>query len=98
MGQYIPFAQTLEERRATGDPRPSVEERYQSLSHYLVQVVHALNRMVQQRLLLCEDYDAELQRLIALGEAAGLHDSPGERAPSPAQQSCDARPGDGEDE
>jgi len=98
MGQYIPFAQTLEERRATGDPRPSVEERYQSLSHYVVQVVHALNRMVQQRLLLCEDYDAELQRLIALGEAAGLHDSPGERAPSPAQQSCDARPGDGEDE
>ena len=87
MGQYIPFAQTVDERRASGDPRPSVEERYDSLSDYTRKVTHALNRMVRQRLFLCEDFDHELQRLIAAGEAAGLHDSPGGGEGSPS--SCD---------
>jgi alpha/beta hydrolase family protein len=90
-GQYIPFARTLAERIASGDPRPSVEERYQSLSHYVREVTHALNRIVRQRLLLCEDFDAELERLIAAGVAAGLHDSPGDREPSPTPPSCDTR-------
>ncbi len=90
-GQYIPFAQTLEERIASGDPRPSVEERYRSLSHYVREVTHALNRMVRQRLLLCEDFDSELQRLIAAGVAAGLQDSPSGREPSPLPPSCDTR-------
>jgi hypothetical protein len=96
-GQYIPFAQTLEERIASGDPRPSVEERYQSLNHYVREVTHALNRMVRQRLLLCEDFDSELARLIAAGVAAGLHDSPNGREPSRNPPSCDTRPGDDED-
>jgi len=91
-GQYIPFARTLEERRATGDPRPSVEERYDSLSQYTRKVTHALNRMVRQRLLLCEDFNAELDRLIVLGEHAGLHDSPG--APAPMRGECDEHSGD----
>ncbi len=97
-GQYIPFAQTLEERIASGDPRPSVEERYQSLSHYVREVTHALNRMVRQRLLLCEDFDSELERLIAAGVAAGLHDSPSGREPSPTPPSCDTRSRDDEDD
>ncbi len=97
-GQYIPFAQTLEERIASGDLRPSVEERYQSLSHYVREVTHALNRMVRQRLLLCEDFDSELERLIAAGVAAGLHDSPSGREPSPTPPSCDTRSRDDEDD
>jgi hypothetical protein len=85
----------LEGRIASGDPRPSVEERYQSLSHYVREVTHALNRMVRQRLLLCEDFDSELARLIAAGIAAGLHDSPSGREPSP---SCDTRSRDDQDD
>jgi hypothetical protein len=54
------------------DPRPSVEERYTSLDDYTSKVVDALNGMVGQRLLLPEDYDSELNRLIAAGRAAGL--------------------------
>src|SRR5215472_13100263 len=95
-GQYIPFAPTLEERLATGDPRPSLEERYHSLSDYTAQVTRALNRMVRQRLLLCEDFNAELDRLIALGREAGLHDSPG--APSPSRDNCDEHSGEDEND
>jgi len=95
-GQYIPFAPTLEERLATGDPRPSIEERYHSLSDYTAQVTRALNRMVRQRLLLCEDFNAELDRLIALGRERGLHDSPG--APSPSRDNCDEHSGEDEND
>ena len=34
-GQYIPFARTAVERELSGDPRPSVEERYPSFGQYL---------------------------------------------------------------
>jgi hypothetical protein len=98
-GQYIPFAQTLAERTSSGDPRPSVEERYSSLGDYASQVAHALNAMVRERLLLCEDYDAELSRLVEAGAAAGLQDAPsGGEASSPLPRSCNARPPGGEDE
>ncbi|HKD43135.1 MAG TPA: alpha/beta hydrolase domain-containing protein [Myxococcaceae bacterium] len=71
-GQYIPFERTTADRVTRGDPRQSVEERYTSLDDYTSKVVDALNGMVGQRLLLPEDYDAELNRLIAAGQAAGL--------------------------
>jgi hypothetical protein len=71
-GQFIPFARTRAERVASGDPRPSVEERYRSLDEYTRQVGQALDKMIDQRLLLCEDFDAELSRLVAAGAAAGL--------------------------
>jgi hypothetical protein len=73
-GQFIPFIKTKAERLAGNprDPRPSVEERYDSLDQYMNQVAHALRKMVKQRLLLCEDFDSELHRLIAAGRAAGL--------------------------
>jgi hypothetical protein len=35
LGSYIPFARTKEERTKTGDPRPSLEERYGSFEQYL---------------------------------------------------------------
>ncbi len=78
-GQYIPFALTMAERIASGDPRPSLEERYQSLDQYVSEVAHALQNMVRERLLLCEDFDAELNRLVDAGVAAGLQNAPSGR-------------------
>jgi Alpha/beta hydrolase domain len=70
-GQFIPFPKTEVDGKASGDPRRSVEERYQTLDHYVRRVAHALNRMVEERVLLCEEYDAELNRLTALGAIVG---------------------------
>jgi hypothetical protein len=75
-GQFIPFAATRTARLASGDPRPSVEERYRSLDHYTRKVAHALREMVERRLLLCEDFDDELNRLVEAGAAAGLQSAP----------------------
>ena len=71
-GQFIPFAKTRAERLASGDPRLSVEERYPSFAHYQFQVRRAIDRLVKQRLLLCEDVEAELARLYAKGVAMGV--------------------------
>ena len=37
-GATIPFARTRAERQASGDPRPSIEERYASRADYLERV------------------------------------------------------------
>jgi len=71
-GQFIPFPKTQADRLASGDPRLSVQERYPTFAIYQSQVLGALNRMVRQRLLLCEDADAEQQRLYANGIARGV--------------------------
>ncbi len=70
-GQFIPFPQTKAARQAAGDPRRSSQERYGTLNRYVHDVAHALRKMVDQRLLLCEDYDAELNRLTTLGATTG---------------------------
>ena len=54
-GGMRPFARTREERSASGDPRPSVTERYASREAYLQRVTHEANALVEQRLLLKED-------------------------------------------
>jgi Alpha/beta hydrolase domain len=69
-GQYIPFARTEADRG--GDPRPSVEKRYPTFQGYQAKVVHALNDMVKERLMLCEDVPAELDRLLQAGLSAGV--------------------------
>ena len=71
-GQYIPFPRTQADRIASGDPRLSVQERYRSFDAYARKVRRALDRMVGDRLLLCEDTAAEQTRLYAAGVAAGL--------------------------
>jgi hypothetical protein len=71
-GQYIPFAKTKTERLASGDPRPSVEERYQSFGQYRSAVVNAVDDLVKNRLMICEDTTAEVKRLIDAGFAAGV--------------------------
>jgi len=56
-GGFIPFARTKEERLATGDPRPSLEERYGTHEAYVAKVRDAAKRLVDQRFLLQEDAD-----------------------------------------
>jgi hypothetical protein len=51
-GGYIPFAKTKAERMASGDPRPSLEERYGSHDAYVARVRAAAARLVRERFLL----------------------------------------------
>ena len=55
VGSFIPFAATAAERKKTGDPRPSLEERYPSHSHYVEAVRTAAEELRDERLLLDED-------------------------------------------
>ncbi len=57
-GSYIPFATTRAERMATGDPRPSLEERYGTHEGYVAAVRAATRRLLQERLLLPVDADS----------------------------------------
>jgi hypothetical protein len=67
-GQRIPFAATLAERLAAGDPRPSLQERYPSHAIY-VELVTAVARDLEfERLLL----DADVQAYIAAAQAAAV--------------------------
>jgi len=56
-GSYIPFPETLEERRATGDPRRSILERYPNAQAYVAAITAAARRLVEQRLILEEDVE-----------------------------------------
>lgn len=56
-GGYVPFAATEVERRASGDPRPSLEERYGTLEGYVCLVRRAAQRAVVDRVLLRDDAD-----------------------------------------
>jgi hypothetical protein len=71
-GQYIPFAGTKADRLASGDPRPSVEERYPSFAEYQSAVHRAIDGLVKDRLLLCEDAGDQLARLIQAGLDRGV--------------------------
>jgi hypothetical protein len=67
-GSYLPFAKTADERRASGDPRLSLQERYRSRAHYVRAIAMAAQRLVEQRLLLEEDADRYVA--LAMREAA----------------------------
>ncbi len=64
-GSFIAFAPSKAERDATGDPRPSLAERYGSKAHYVDQVRQEVAALVAERLLLQDDAD----RLVAAAEA-----------------------------
>ena len=70
-GQMIPFAKTKAEREASGDPRPSIEERYPSLAAYETKIKAAVEDMVSKRLMLREDAQAAVDRLLRAGQATG---------------------------
>ena len=71
-GSFIPFAATKAERLATGDPRPSLEERYPSRDAYLAAFRKAAEGLVAQRYLLPDD--AAL--LIDRAESEGIRSAP----------------------
>jgi len=60
-GSYIPFAKTKAERETTGDPRPSLEERYQSRANYVAKIKATAEALVAERLLLPADAAAYMK-------------------------------------
>jgi hypothetical protein len=78
-GGMVPFAHTLAERQATGDPRLSLEERYGSHNGYVAAVTAAANNAFNQGYLLAADRTS----LIAAATASNVcnHGASG--------QSCD---------
>jgi hypothetical protein len=62
-GATIPFARTRAEREATGDPRPSIAERYPDRTAYLDRVRRAAEALAREGYLLADD--------VALSIAAG---------------------------
>jgi hypothetical protein len=71
-GQYIPFQATKAARVAAGDPRPSVEERYESFSEYKHKVIDAIDNLVRRRFLICDDTQDMAARLLQAGLDAGV--------------------------
>ena len=67
----IAFAKTKADRLASGDPRLSVEERYPSFSVYAAMVKNAVEDMVAKRLMLGEDAQPAIDRLLLAGQATG---------------------------
>ena len=65
-GSFIPFAKTKAERIASGDPRPSLEERYGTHENYVARVRAAAERLVRGRYLVQDDAD----RLIKQADAS----------------------------
>jgi hypothetical protein len=57
-GSFLPFAQTKDERKASGDPRKSLEERYGDHEGFVKAVRKAAKELVKERFLLQEDADA----------------------------------------
>lgn len=56
-GSTLPFPETAEERQATGDPRPSIAERYGDASDYVSAIRKAAEALVAERLMLGEDVE-----------------------------------------
>ena len=61
-GQHIPFKTTRAERLAAGDPRLSLEERYQGHAGYVQAVTEAAQKLEKQRFLLPEDVQAYIEK------------------------------------
>jgi len=67
-GQKLDFAKTKAARLASGDPRPSLEERYADHATYVDQVTRAAQALKAERFLLDED----VQRYVNQAQAANL--------------------------
>ena len=87
-GQYIPFKKTAAERMAADDPRPSVEERYPSFAMYRSAVMRAINDLVRNRFMLCDDAGNVFARLQQAGLAAGVPAAKGNPSPQDTVPAC----------
>ena len=70
-GSYVPFAATRAARQQSGDPRPSLEERYPTGDALVAAVTEASRKLVGARFLLQEDADRYLQAARDRARAAG---------------------------
>jgi hypothetical protein len=61
-GWSLPFCATKIERERQGDPRLSIEERYESRDSYMDLVRREVNRLVELKYLLAEDVDGIIER------------------------------------
>jgi len=65
-GGYLPFAVTKADRTKSGDPRPSIEERYASRAEYLAKIDAVAQQLARERYVLAAD-------LPAIRDAAARH-------------------------
>jgi hypothetical protein len=70
-GSMFPFAATRAARLASGDPRPSIEERYPTHEAYVAQVAREAGKLVLERLLLPADAKAMVDA--AQASSVGVH-------------------------
>jgi hypothetical protein len=61
-GSCLPFAVDKAARRAAGDPRPSIAERYKSGADYVAKVQAVVSALQKDRLLLAEDAKSYIER------------------------------------
>jgi len=71
--QPLGIPETTAERIASGDPRPSLEERYATLANYTALATAAANTLVAQLLLLPSDAAAAIQSATKQAQKAGLN-------------------------
>ncbi len=71
-GQMIDFAKTKAERMESGDPRPSLEERYATHDAYVHAVSAAANTLARDRLMLQEDADATVKLGFPIGNTSSF--------------------------
>jgi hypothetical protein len=69
LGAAIPFPTTEADRRASGDPRASIEERYRSRDDYLERIKQAVQDLIAEGFLLEEDIDHLLAQAAARWDA-----------------------------
>ena len=61
-GSFIPFARARADRDKTGDPRPSIAERYSSRDEYMRKVEQAADALVRGGYLLADDVATVVER------------------------------------
>ncbi|MPY88699.1 MAG: hypothetical protein GEU99_12325 [Luteitalea sp.] len=84
VGSCIPFARNRAERVRTGDPRPSIEERYENRQDYLDRVSAAATELVADGYLLERDVPAMVEQA-ALQWDYHMHATPDD-VPSPVRR------------
>jgi hypothetical protein len=71
-GGFIPFAVTRAQRVASGDPRPSLQERYGDLAHYTQTAQTAAAQLVKHGYLLASDQAAAVTSAVNQATTAGV--------------------------
>jgi hypothetical protein len=73
-GSFVPFARTQAERRAAGDPRPSLQERYPTREDFIAKVRKAASQQIAEGFLLQEDEERALSENVGLYDRILAHD------------------------